>query len=82
MELIAMALLGFPVGLLISRRTAYLVIVGIFLFIYPYQTVTVYDAGDMHWSYVVVNAVALGIGAGLTTVGALVRERRAGRAGR
>jgi len=75
-----MTLLGLPVGLLVARRyTAYLVIVGIFLFIYPYQTVVVYDEGDMHWSYVLVNAVALAIGVGLATLGAKLRARREAR---
>jgi hypothetical protein len=33
----------------------------------------------MHWSYVLVNAVALGIGVGLATLGAKLRARREAR---
>lgn len=78
MNLIAMLVLSVPLGLLVhDRRTAYLVLVGVFLFIYPFQTVEVYDINpaDMTWQYPLVNLAILLVGLGLTTLGACGRAR-------
>lgn len=84
MNLIAMLVLSVPLGLLVrDRRTAYLVLVGVFLFIYPFQTVEVYDTNpaNMTWQYPLVNLAILLVGLGLTTLGARWQRRRSAPAG-
>jgi peptidoglycan/LPS O-acetylase OafA/YrhL len=82
MNLIAMLVLGFPVGALVARRRwAYLVVVVVFLVILPIQTIQVHNdnPADINWMYPVVNAVILAGGLGLVTLGARWRNRRRAR---
>lgn len=82
MNLIAMVLLGFPLGaFLTSRRRANLVLVAVFSAILPIQTIVVRSdsPADINWMYPVVNAAILAGGLGLVTLGAHWRNRRRAR---
>lgn len=79
MNLIAMLVLTVPLGRFVpERRTAYLAWCAVFLFIYPYQTVEVYDTdpANFTWQYPLVNLAILIAGLGLVTLGARWRARR------
>jgi hypothetical protein len=81
MELIAAVLLAAPLGYLVRPRlrglAAYLVV---WAAVFPVQTIVVHDDNpdDIVPLYFVVNAVILAGGIGLNTLGARLRERRAG----
>jgi len=78
MELIAAVLLAAPLGYLVRRGlVAYLIL---WAAIFPVQTVVVHaeNPDDIVPLYFVVNAVILAGGIGLNTLGARLRERRAG----
>jgi hypothetical protein len=81
MELIAAVLLAAPLGYLIRPRSrglaAYLVL---WAAVFPVQTIVVHaeNADDIVPLYFVVNAVILAGGIGLNTLGARLRQRRAG----
>jgi hypothetical protein len=81
MELIAAVLLAVPLGYLVRPRVrglvAYLVLWAV---IFPVQTIVVHaeNPDDIVPMYFVVNAVILAGGIGLNTLGARLRERRAG----
>jgi hypothetical protein len=81
MELIAAVLVAGPLGYLVRPRlrglATYLVL---WAAIFPVQTVVVHaeNPDDIVPMYFVVNAVILAGGIGLNTLGARLRERRAG----
>jgi hypothetical protein len=78
MELIAAVLLAAPLGYFVRRGlVAYLIL---WAAIFPVQTVVVHaeNPDDIVPLYFVVNAVILAGGIGLNTLGARLRERRAG----
>jgi hypothetical protein len=81
MELITAVLLAAPLGYLVRPRlrglAAYLVA---WAAVFPVQTIVVHaeNPDDIVPLYFVVNAIILAGGIGLNTLGARLRERRAG----
>jgi hypothetical protein len=81
MELITAVLIAAPLGYLLRPRlrglAAYLVL---WAAVFPVQTIVVHaeNADDIQPMYFVVNALILAGGIGLNTLGARLRQRRAG----
>ena len=75
MELIAAVLIAGPLGYF-ARRRGLILYLALWAVIFPFQTVVVHseDADDIGISYFVVNAVILGLGFGLTRLGARLRR--------
>jgi hypothetical protein len=80
MELIAAVLLAGPLGYLArTRRQGLTLYLAAWAVIFPIQTAIVFSAGNgdnddpLYWVF---NALILGLGVGLNTLGARLRERR------
>jgi len=80
MELIAAIVFAGPLGFFVRSRPllAYLVIWAV---IFPVQTVSVHDEGNLDATYWPVNAVILALGIALNHLGCRLRARRAARLG-
>ncbi len=77
MELILVLALGVPLGrYLPSRNTAWAALAAAFLIVLPFQTASVRDAGNLDWTYWVVQVVIAALGAGLVALGARWRVNR------
>ena len=80
MELIAAALLAFPLGFFArSRRQGLVLYLIAWAIIFPVQTVVVWsdtDPSGNDWQYFAVNAVILAAGIGLNRLGWTVARRR------
>lgn len=80
MELIAAVLIAGPLGYFVrSRRHALLAYLGLWVVVFPIQTIVVFsESGDDNNAlYFVFNALILTGGIALNTLGAHVRARRA-----
>jgi len=79
MELIAAVLIAGPVGYFArTRREGLLCYLGLWTVVFPIQTVVVFSMSDdgndaLYWVF---NALILGLGLGLNTLGARLRQRR------
>jgi hypothetical protein len=72
-------LIAGPIGYLArTRKQGVLLYLGLWAIVFPVQTVVVFSAGDgndtLYWVF---NALILGFGLGLNTLGARLRLRRA-----
>jgi hypothetical protein len=77
MELIAAIVLAGPLGYFVRSRPL-LVYLALWAVIFPVQTVVVHaeNADDIEPLYFVLNAIILGAGVALNTLGARLRRRR------
>jgi hypothetical protein len=83
MELIAALLLAGPIGYFVTpRRRALIAYLAIWAVVFPLQTAVVHSENpdDIEIVYFVINALILGLGIGLNSIGARARERRATKA--
>ena len=77
MELILVLVLGIPLGLYLpSRNLAWAILAVAFLVVLPFQTVSVRNAGNLEWSYWVVQVIVASLGAALVALGARWRAKR------